>query len=87
MQNIAAKISFSETAFIKKVAANVCNIRFFTPKIEISLCGHATLASSKIVFDTISVQDIIFINNENIDLKFEKENSKIMNKNTSFEFS
>lgn len=28
MQNIAAKIGFSETAFIKKVAANVCNIRF-----------------------------------------------------------
>jgi len=52
MQSIASEIGFSETAFIKQIIDNTYSIRFFTPKIEIPLCGHATLASSKIIFDT-----------------------------------
>ena len=51
MQKIATEIGFSETAFIKQITENTYSIRFFTPKIEIPLCGHATLASSKIIFD------------------------------------
>ena len=77
MQNIATEIGFSETAFIKQISANSYNIRFFTPKMEISLCGHATLASSKIIFDTTSLSSIIFVNINNIELLIEKKGSKI----------
>ena len=78
MQSIATEIGFSETAFIKKLSFNTYSIRFFTPKIEIPLCGHATLASSKIIFDTTSVEQISFFNCENVELKIEKMDDKIV---------
>ncbi|MGD1318560.1 PhzF family phenazine biosynthesis protein [Chryseobacterium sp. 2R14A] len=56
---------------------NTYSIRFFTPKIEIPLCGHATLASSKIVFDTTSFDTIKFINCNNVELFIEKVEHKI----------
>ena len=72
MQSIATEIGFSETAFIKQITDNTYSIRFFTPKIEIPLCGHATLASSKIIFDTTSFDSIKFINCDNVELFIEK---------------
>lgn len=77
MQSIATEIGFSETAFIKQRADNIYSIRFFTPKIEIPLCGHATLASSKIIFDTTSFDSIKFINCNNAELLIEKAGNKI----------
>lgn len=77
MQSIATEIGFSETAFIKQVVNNTYSIRFFTPKIEIPLCGHATLASSKIIFDTTSFGSIKFVNCENVELFIEKVGNKI----------
>ena len=77
MQKIATEIGFSETAFVKQITDNTSSIRFFTPKIEIPLCGHATLASSKIIFDTTSFDSITFINCENIELFIEKAGNKI----------
>ena len=77
MQSIATEIGFSETAFIKQISGNVYSIRFFSPKTEIPLCGHATLASSKIVFDTTSFQNIKFINAENVELFIGKVKNKI----------
>lgn len=78
MQQIATEIGFSETAFIKKLSGNVYSIRFFTPKKEIPLCGHATLASSKIVFDTTALETISFLNCENVELKTSKADGKIV---------
>jgi PhzF family phenazine biosynthesis protein len=77
MQKIAAEIGFSETAFILNVSDNSYNIRFFTPKIEIPLCGNATLAAAKIIFDTTSFETIQFITCENIELWIEKVANKI----------
>ena len=77
MQSIATEIGFSETAFIKQTTDNTYSIRFFTPKIEIPLCGHATLASSKIIFDKTSLDTIKFINCNNIELIVEKVGTKI----------
>ncbi len=51
MQNIAAEMNLSETAFITG-GKNEYNIRFFTPASEIPLCGHATLSSAHIMFET-----------------------------------
>ncbi len=72
MQSIATEIGFSETAFIQQITGNTYNIRFFTPKTEIPLCGHATLASSKIVFDTTLCDSITFINCNKVELFVEK---------------
>ncbi len=77
MQQIAAEIGFSETAFVKQITDNTYSIRFFTPKIEIPLCGHATLASSKIIFDTTSFDSIKFINCNHVELFIEKVKNKI----------
>jgi PhzF family phenazine biosynthesis protein len=48
MQNIAAENNLAETAFIVK-DNNQYLIRWFTPTIEVDLCGHATLASAYIL--------------------------------------
>ena len=78
MQSIATEIGFSETAFIRKISGNTYSIRFFTPKKEIPLCGHATLASSKIIFDTTNLETISFLNCENVELKIAKADGKIV---------
>lgn len=51
MQNIAAEMNLSETAFISG-GKDEYRIRFFTPTSEIPLCGHATLSSAHIMFET-----------------------------------
>ncbi|MDY0249994.1 MAG: PhzF family phenazine biosynthesis protein [Pseudomonas sp.] len=51
MQKIAAENNLSETAFIKKCATNKYEIRWFSPLTEIDFCGHATLASSSVIFN------------------------------------
>ena len=49
MQSIAAENNLAETAFILETE-NGYDLRWFTPEVEIDLCGHATLASAYIVF-------------------------------------
>ena len=50
MQAVAAEMNLSETAFLVKNGA-VFDLRWFTPKTEIELCGHATLASAHILYE------------------------------------
>ncbi len=50
MQNIAAENNLSETAFLVKKNLAEYSIRWFTPTIEVNLCGHATLASAFVLF-------------------------------------
>jgi PhzF family phenazine biosynthesis protein len=50
MQAIAAENNVSETAFFVRTAPDAFDLRWFTPKAEIDLCGHATLASAYVVF-------------------------------------
>ena len=51
MQNIAMEMNLSETAFV--FPGSECrNIRFFTPEVEMNLCGHATLSASHIIYET-----------------------------------
>ena len=45
MRRIAAELRYSETAFIRRHSAQEFTIRYFTPKAEVELCGHATIAS------------------------------------------
>ena len=50
MQVIAKKMGLSETAFILKHKDGF-NLRWFTPLVEVDLCGHATLASAYILWE------------------------------------
>ena len=45
MLSIANELRYSETAFIRRHSAQEYTIRYFTPKAEVDLCGHATIAS------------------------------------------
>jgi PhzF family phenazine biosynthesis protein len=49
---IAAENNLSETAFLVKKRQDY-QLRWFTPEIEIDLCGHATLASAFVVFNYV----------------------------------
>jgi predicted PhzF superfamily epimerase YddE/YHI9 len=47
MQQIAMEMNLSETAFVERTTdPTVFSLRWFTPAIEVDLCGHATLASA-----------------------------------------
>jgi len=62
MQYIATENNLSETAFIKSIGANCYEIRWFSPLTEIDFCGHATLASSFVLFNYFYIEgDIEFV--------------------------
>jgi predicted PhzF superfamily epimerase YddE/YHI9 len=48
---IAAENNLSETAFLLRDGAGGWAIRWFTPVLEVDLCGHATLASAHVVLE------------------------------------
>jgi len=50
MQNIAMENNLAETAFYVK-AGSEYQIRWFTPTVEVDLCGHATLAAAFVLFN------------------------------------
>jgi len=49
MQRVALEMNLSETAFLVP-AADGYDLRWFTPEVEIDLCGHATLASAHVLW-------------------------------------
>ena len=77
--NIAKELNFSETAFIQNTSdPNHFKIRYFSPKMEIPLCGHATLAASKVLFErNSSLNNIHFMNIQNLNLHIEKKGKSI----------
>ena len=50
MQDVAREMNLSETAFLVK-QANGYRLRWFTPAVEVDLCGHATLASAHVLWE------------------------------------
>jgi predicted PhzF superfamily epimerase YddE/YHI9 len=55
MQAVAAEMNLSETAFLAPRGAGPAagfDLRWFTPEVEIELCGHATLASAHVLWET-----------------------------------
>lgn len=81
MLSIARELNFSETAFIQQLdTEDRYSIRFFSPKMEIPLCGHATLASAKVLFKKEGLEEIHFINIQNLDLHITKETNQIVMK-------
>jgi PhzF family phenazine biosynthesis protein len=50
MRNVAREMNLSETAFLVKQADGY-DLRWFTPAVEVELCGHATLASAHVLWE------------------------------------
>ena len=50
MQDVAAEMSLSETAFLRPRRDGAYRLRWFTPTDEVDLCGHATLASAHVLW-------------------------------------
>ena len=62
MQSIAFENNLSETAFLVPIALGQYQIRWFSSLTEVDFCGHATLASSSIVFEqNPQLEQIVFI--------------------------
>ena len=51
MQDVAKEMNLSETAFLHKEEDSY-HLRWFTPVTEVDLCGHATLASAHVLWET-----------------------------------
>lgn len=72
MQNISNENNLAETAFIVS-KENEFEIRWFTPKVEVDLCGHATLASAFVIFNFTGYEkDEIVFNSKSGILKVKK---------------
>lgn len=56
MQKIALENNLSETAFFVK-EGNDYRIRWFTPKVEVNLCGHATLAAAHVLYNHLGFSE------------------------------
>jgi PhzF family phenazine biosynthesis protein len=56
MQNIAAEMNLSETAFLGRRPDGSYDLRWFTPTVEVALCGHATLASTHALLECGQIQ-------------------------------
>ncbi|HZN53730.1 MAG TPA: PhzF family phenazine biosynthesis protein [Candidatus Polarisedimenticolaceae bacterium] len=51
MQAVAAEMSVAETAFLVRRDETGYDLRWFTPTVEVDLCGHATLASAHVLWE------------------------------------
>jgi len=69
MQSIAAENNLSETAFFVK-KNDFYELRWFTPEIEVDLCGHATLATGFVLFNHLNYNDE--------EIKFETKSGRLM---------
>lgn len=60
LQQIAEENNLSETAYVVQSNGEY-NIRWFTPKVEVNLCGHATLASAHVIYSHLGFQDDVLV--------------------------
>ncbi len=79
MLNIAAENNLSETAFFVRDGGKY-NIRWFTPTVEVNLCGHATLASSYVIFNELKLESekIEFHSDKSGELSVTKDGEKFV---------
>ena len=78
MQQIAAENNLSETAFFVP-NANGFDIRWFTPTVEVDLCGHATLASAYVLFEQLDFKgDTLVFQSKSGELQVSKNGDKFV---------
>jgi PhzF family phenazine biosynthesis protein len=57
LQLVGREMNLSETAFLVQREGNEFELRWFTPKVEVALCGHATLASAHALWESGATRD------------------------------
>lgn len=79
MLQIAAENNLSETAFFVK-KDDFYEIRWFTPNVEINLCGHATLAASFVIFNCLNLEEkeVRFYSSRSGNLSVEKQDDRLI---------
>src|SRR6185503_20806720 len=55
MHHVAQEMNLSETAFLVRRADGSFDLRWFTPTVEVALCGHATLASAHALWESAQI--------------------------------
>lgn len=60
MQDVAAEMNLSETAFLLRRDDGDFSLRWFTPAVEVALCGHATLASAHALYEEQRLTSVRF---------------------------
>jgi len=77
--NIAKENNLAETAYFVHKQDNIFHLRWFTPEIEMDLCGHATLASAFVIFNCLdyNLNNIKFKTSSG-DLTVKRENDLIV---------
>lgn len=78
LQAIAAENNLSETAFFVK-KGGAYELRWFTPVLEIDLCGHATLASAHVLFTHLGYRkdEIVFRSRKSGELRTSKKRGRL----------
>lgn len=78
LQNVAAQTALPETAYLTIKEDTSINIRWFTPDIEMDLCGHATLAAAAYYFKYInSEKDYVIFQSVSGELRIEREGEQL----------
>lgn len=78
MQNIAAENNLAETAFFVRKEDHY-ELRWFTPVVEMPLCGHATLASAFVIFNCLnSKEDVLKFQTKSGLLKVERQDNLLV---------
>jgi PhzF family phenazine biosynthesis protein len=81
LQRIAAENNLSDTAYLVKTQHGY-DLRWFTPEIEVDLCGHATLASAYVIFEFLQpeLQSVSFSTASGV-LTVTQNSSKLLSMN------
>lgn len=78
MQAIAMENNLAETAFFKK-GENGYDLRWFTPTVEMDLCGHATLATGYLIFEVLGTEEkVLSFQTRSGELTVEKEGDRFV---------
>ncbi|TAE26628.1 MAG: PhzF family phenazine biosynthesis protein [Candidatus Kapaibacterium sp.] len=79
MQTIAMENNLAETAYFMRRADGSYDLRWFTPELEIPLCGHATLASAYVLYEYLGYSgEMIRFYSKSGELTVEKTADKLM---------
>jgi len=79
MRNVAMEMNLSETAFVVENGDDTFDLRWFTPAMEVDLCGHATLASAHILWEigALEPDEVAVFHTRSGDLRAERRGSSI----------
>ena len=80
LQNVASEMNLSETAFVVSTdTPDGFDLRWFTPAAEVDLCGHATLATAHVLFETgqVAKEQVIRFRTRSGELRCKRNGDRI----------